>query len=33
MTHAGILISVDRHGMNKLDIDPLSRATFEETVD
>lgn len=33
MTVTGILISVDRHGMNKLDTDPLSRASFEKTVD
>ena len=33
MTCAGILISVDRHGMNKLDTEVLSRASFEKTVD
>lgn len=33
MMSTGSLISVDRHGMNKLDTDPLSRASFEKTVD
>ena len=33
MTNNGTLISVDRHGLNKLDTDPLSRASFEKTVD
>ncbi len=33
MTNGGILTSVDRHGLNKLDTDPLSRASFEKTVD
>jgi DNA-directed RNA polymerase II subunit RPB1 len=33
MTNSGILTSVDRHGLNKLDTDPLSRASFEKTVD
>ena len=33
MTRDGILISVDRHGMNKSDVDPFSRASFEKTVE
>ena len=33
MTHTGILISIDRHGLVKLDSDPLSQASFEKTVD
>jgi DNA-directed RNA polymerase II subunit RPB1 len=33
ITHMGDLIPVNRHGANKLDTDPLSRASFEETVD
>ena len=33
MTNVGALTSIDRHGLNKLDTDPLSRASFEKTVD
>lgn len=33
MTNNGGLISVDRHGLGKLDTDPLARASFEKTVD
>jgi len=33
ITHMGGLISVNRHGASKLDTDPLSRASFERTVD
>jgi DNA-directed RNA polymerase II subunit RPB1 len=33
MTNTGSLTSIDRHGINKLDTDPLSRASFEQTVD
>jgi DNA-directed RNA polymerase II subunit RPB1 len=33
IAHTGKLISIDRHGMNKLNLDPLSRASFEETVE
>lgn len=29
MTQMGTLTSIDRHGLNKLDTDPLSRASFE----
>lgn len=32
ITHMGGLIPVNRHGSNKLDTDPLSRASFEQTV-
>jgi DNA-directed RNA polymerase II subunit RPB1 len=33
MTNSGGLTSIDRHGLNKLDTDPLSRASFERPVD
>lgn len=33
ITHMGGLIAVNRHGTNKLDTDPLSRSSFERTVD
>lgn len=33
ITHMGGLIAVNRHGANKLDTDPLSRSSFEQTVD
>ncbi len=33
MTNTGTLVSADRNGINKLDIDPLARASFEKTVD
>ena len=33
MTNNGNLTSIDRHGINKLDTDPLSRCSFEKTVD
>lgn len=33
MTATGAINSVDRHGMNKSDSDPLSRASFEKTVE
>ena len=33
VTHMGGLIAVNRHGTNKLDTDPFSRASFEKTVD
>ena len=33
MTNVGSLTSIDRHGLNKLDTDPFSRASFEKTVD
>jgi len=33
MTNSGGLTSIDRHGLNKLDTDPLSRASFERPID
>lgn len=33
MTNVGNLTSIDRHGLNKLDTDPFSRASFEKTVE
>lgn len=33
MTFNGNINSIDRHGMNKSDADPLSRASFEKTVE
>ncbi|AVL94696.2 directed RNA polymerase (II) subunit 1 [Moumouvirus australiensis] len=33
ITHMGGLIAVNRHGANKLDTDPFSRASFEKTVE
>jgi DNA-directed RNA polymerase beta' subunit len=33
MTSTGSIISIDRHGMGKSETDPLSRASFEKTVD
>ena len=33
MTNTGGLTSIDRHGFNQLDTDPLARASFEKTVD
>ena len=33
MTHSGALISVDRNGINRQDTDPLSRASFERTME
>ena len=33
ITHMGGLIAVNRHGTNKLDTDPFSRASFEKTVE
>ena len=33
MTSRGALITVDRNGITKVDADPLSRASFEKTVD
>ena len=33
MTTNGYLISIDRHGNNKADVDPLSKASFEKTVE
>jgi len=33
MTNNGAIISIDRYGLNRLDTDPLSRATFEQPID
>jgi len=33
MTSMGTINSIDRHGMNKSDSDPLARASFEKTVE
>lgn len=33
MTNNGSITSIDRHGINRLDTDPLSRASFEQTVE
>ena len=33
MTYRGYLMSIDRHGINKSERGPLSKATFEETPD
>lgn len=33
MTSNGNLVSVDRHGLNKVDTNPFARASFEKTID
>ena len=33
MCNKGYLVSIDRHGINRLDTDPLAKASFEETTD
>jgi DNA-directed RNA polymerase II subunit RPB1 len=33
MTNNGNIIAINRHGINRLDTDPLSKASFETTVD
>lgn len=33
MTNNGTLTSIDRYGMNRMDTDPLARASFEKTID
>jgi DNA-directed RNA polymerase II subunit RPB1 len=33
MCHGGTVISADRHGMKKANIDPLTKASFEKSVD
>lgn len=33
MCNTGTLVTVDRHRLNKVDIDPMARASFEKTVD
>lgn len=33
MCHMGEITSMDRHGLSKIDIDPIARASFEKTMD
>ena len=33
MCHGGTVISADRHGMKKANIDPLTKASFEKSID
>jgi DNA-directed RNA polymerase II subunit RPB1 len=33
MTYKGVLMSIDRHGINRGDIGPLAKCSFEETTD
>ena len=33
MTYKGQLMSIDRHGINRGDIGPLAKSSFEETTD
>jgi DNA-directed RNA polymerase II subunit RPB1 len=33
MTNSGEIVSIDRHGFGRMDTDPLSKASFEKTVD
>jgi len=33
MCHLGEIVSMDRHGLGKIDIDPIARASFEQTMD
>jgi DNA-directed RNA polymerase II subunit RPB1 len=33
MCHLGEITSMDRHGLSKIDIDPIPRASFEKTMD
>ena len=33
MTYRGYLVSIDRHGINRGDIGPLAKSSFEETTD
>lgn len=33
MTNAGVLTSVDRHGLKRMETDPFGRASYERTVD
>ena len=33
MTYNGYLISIDRHGLKKINPDPMSRATFEQQME
>ena len=33
MTHMGSIISIDRHGLSKIDSEPIAKASFEKTMD
>jgi DNA-directed RNA polymerase beta' subunit len=33
MCHLGEIISIDRHGLGKIDMDPIAKASFEKTMD
>jgi DNA-directed RNA polymerase II subunit RPB1 len=33
MCHLGEITSIDRHGLSKIDMDPIARASFEKTMD
>ena len=33
MTHTGSITSIDRHGLKKLDSDPMTKASFENTME
>jgi len=33
MTYTGEIVSIDRHGANRVDLDPMARASFERTMD
>ena len=33
MCHLGDIISIDRHGMSKIDSEPIAKASFEKTMD
>lgn len=33
LSYMGYMISMDRHGLNKIDSEPLAKASFEKTVD
>ena len=33
MCYMGEILSIDRHGLGKIDMDPLARASFERTMD
>ena len=33
MCHLGEIVSMDRHGLGKIEIDPIARASFEKTMD
>ena len=33
MTHTGSITSIDRHGLGKIDYEPIAKASFEKTMD